>query len=170
VGPWVWSRAEVPQTFHKQNMPITNPFASENEMDQMCGGFQLTRMQRMYAFGFLFGIGFVLSFISTLILLGGNLGGFAALYTFGNILSLVSTGFLIGFVNQFKKMFDSDRILATGLFLGSMVVTLISAFVLKWPVLTLLFCIIQYFALLWYSISYIPFARDFVKSIFSKCF
>jgi hypothetical protein len=151
-------------------MPITNPFASENEMDQMCGGFQLTRMQRLYAFGFLFGIGFVLSFISTLVFFGGQLGAFAALYTFGNILSLVSTGFLIGFANQFKKMFDSDRIIATGLFLGSMVLTLISAFALRLSILTFLFCVIQYLALLWYSISYIPFARDFVKSIFAKCF
>jgi hypothetical protein len=157
-------------------MPITNPFATENEMDQMCGGFQLTRMQRMYAFGTLFAVGFVLSIISTLLLFGGNLGGFAALYTLGNILSLVSTGFLIGFVKQFQKMFDESRRIATLVFLVSMVLTLIFAFVIKIQFITLILCVVQYLALIWYfslirySISYIPFARDFVKSIFTKCF
>lgn len=68
----------------------------------MCGGLQLTRMQRIYAFAGLFAVGFLLSFISTFLLFSGNLGGFATLYTIGNILSLVATGFLVGFVAQLK--------------------------------------------------------------------
>jgi hypothetical protein len=131
-------------------MPLTNPFATENEMDQMCGGFQLTRVQRLYAFGTLFAVGFILSFISTLLLFGGNLGAFAVLYTLGNILSLISTGFLIGFFKQFQKMFDSTRILASGIFLTSMALTLVSAFVIRVQFLTLIFCLIQYLALIWY--------------------
>ena len=71
-------------------------------MDQMCGGFQLTRMQRFYGFGICFGAGFLISFLSTFLLFGGQIGAFAALYTIGNILSLVGTGFLTGFVNQLK--------------------------------------------------------------------
>ncbi len=149
---------------------MRNPFAQENEMDSMCGGFQLTRMQRMYAFGFCFGIGFVFSILGTILLFSGQLGAFGVLYTLGNILSLISTGFLIGFVKQFKKMFDETRRIASGVFFVTIILTLVSAFMLKVGILTLIFCVIQYLALIWYSLSYIPFARDFVKSTFTKCF
>ena len=151
-------------------MPITNPFSQENEMDKMCGNYQLTRVQRLYAFGTLFAIGFVLSFLSTILLFSGALGAFAILYTLGNVISLVATGFLVGFVKQFTKMFDPNRRIASITFLVTMVLTLISAFVLKIGIITLLLCVVQYLALLWYSLSYIPFARDFIKSTFGKCF
>ncbi|ORY46518.1 SFT2-like protein, partial [Rhizoclosmatium globosum] len=86
------------------------------------------------------------------------------LYTFGNIVSLVSTGFLVGFIKQFQKMFDSTRFVAALIFIGSLVATLIVAFTLKSVILTIICCIIQWLALLWYSASYIPFARDMIKS------
>ncbi|CAG8637894.1 11246_t:CDS:2, partial [Paraglomus occultum] len=47
--------------------------------------FKLSRTQRLYAFG--------------------NITGFAVLYTLGNVVSLVSTGFLVGFKKQVKTMF-----------------------------------------------------------------
>ena len=85
-------------------------------------------------------------------------------------MSLLATGFLTGFITQFKRMFDKSRLMATIIFLGLLVATLVSAFTLKIGFLTLLLCVGQYFALLWYSISYIPFARDMVKSCFSGFF
>lgn len=74
----------------------------------MCGGFQLTRMQRFYAFGICFGVGTVLSFCSTFLLLTGNQAGFAVLYTIGNIIALIATGFLIGFIAQFKVILNNN--------------------------------------------------------------
>jgi hypothetical protein len=88
-----------PKHNQKNNM---NPFAQQSEMDQMCGNFQLTRMQRFYGFGGCFAAGFLISFLSTFLLFSGSIGPFAALYTMGNILSLIGTGFLTGFVTQFK--------------------------------------------------------------------
>ncbi|KAJ3017976.1 UNVERIFIED_CONTAM: Vesicle transport protein SFT2B [Siphonaria sp. JEL0065] len=133
-------------------------------LEEMCGGFKLTRTQRFYGFGICFGVGVLLSVLSTLLLTTANVGGFAVLYTFGNIVSIVSTGFLVGFIQQFKKMFDSSRLAAALIFLGSMIATLIVAFTLHSFLLTIICCIIQMLALFWYSASYIPFARDLIKS------
>ncbi|EGF78344.1 hypothetical protein BATDEDRAFT_13268, partial [Batrachochytrium dendrobatidis JAM81] len=95
---------------------------------------------------------------------------FALFFTIGNVISLIGTGFLIGFMSQLKKMFDPSRWIATCVFLGSLALTLVFAFAVKIAVLTIICCVFQYLALLWYSISYIPFARDVVKSFFGSCF
>ncbi|KAI8897955.1 Got1/Sft2-like family-domain-containing protein [Globomyces pollinis-pini] len=144
---------------------MQNPFSQGNEMDQMCGGFKLSRTERFYAFGCCFLSGFVLSFLSTFSLGTGNIGMFATLYSIGNIVSLLATGFLIGFMKQFSKMFDPTRRTAAVVFWGLLILTFVSAFSLKITIITLVVCIGQYVALLWYSLSYIPFARDGVKAM-----
>lgn len=48
---------------------------------------------------------------------------------------------------------------ATIIMLAAIVMTLVAAFVLKSGGLTILFAIIQFFAVTWYSLSYIPYAR-----------
>ncbi|KAL4232494.1 Vesicle transport protein SFT2B [Mactra antiquata] len=94
---------------------------------------------------------------------------FAVFYTLGNILSLTSTCFLMGPCNQLKKMFASTRIFATILVIVMLILTLVCALALKNAGLTLLCCIVQFLALTWYSLSYIPFARDAVKKCFEGC-
>ena len=56
----------------------------------------LTFKQRLMGFGGCFGVGMLLSFLSTLNLWSGNYQGFGALYSIGNITALLSTGFLMG--------------------------------------------------------------------------
>ncbi|CAF1024842.1 unnamed protein product [Adineta steineri] len=102
----------------------------------------------------LLGIGSVIVYF-----LGNNLSGFAILYSVAVIFGLGSTIFLMGPMKQLKKMFDSSRLIATIVFLASIVMTLISALVIKSGVLVLIFVIVQFLALGWYTISYIPFAR-----------
>ncbi|XP_054038324.1 vesicle transport protein SFT2B isoform X2 [Rissa tridactyla] len=82
---------------------------------------------------------------------------FAVFYTLGNIASIGSTLFLMGPMKQLKRMFEPTRLIAT--------------IVMLWRKegLALLFCILQFFALAWYSISFIPFARDAVKKCVSVC-
>ncbi|XP_055980875.1 vesicle transport protein SFT2A isoform X2 [Sorex fumeus] len=75
---------------------------------------------------------------------------FAVFYTFGNIAALASTCFLMGPVKQLKKMFDTTRLLATVLMLWEK------------KGLALLFCLLQFLSMTWYSLSYIPYARDAV--------
>ena len=62
-------------------------------------------------------------------------------------------------------MFDATRITASLVFLGSLIFTIVSAFAFNVAFITLISCLIQYLALIWYSLSYIPFARDAVKGL-----
>ncbi|XP_064266125.1 vesicle transport protein SFT2B isoform X3 [Passer domesticus] len=82
---------------------------------------------------------------------------FAVFYTLGNIASIGSTMFLMGPMKQLKRMFEPTRLIAT--------------IVMLWckAGLALLFCILQFFAMAWYSISFIPYARDAVKKCVSVC-
>lgn len=52
---------------------------------------------------------------------------FGILYSIGNLVAICSTAFLLGPMKQFKKMFDSTRIIATGIYLGTIVLTLLVA-------------------------------------------
>ncbi|XP_059506202.1 SFT2 domain containing 2a isoform X2 [Stegostoma tigrinum] len=94
---------------------------------------------------------------------------FAVFYSIGNIASIGSTLFLMGPVKQIKKMFEPTRLVATIVMLVCLVCTLCSAFWWKKAALALIFCILQFFAMAWYSISYIPFARDAVIKCFTTC-
>uniref|UniRef100_A0A6I8RBY8 Vesicle transport protein n=1 Tax=Xenopus tropicalis TaxID=8364 RepID=A0A6I8RBY8_XENTR len=106
-----------------------------------------------------FVIGVACSILGTCLLWvpGKGLALFAIFYTIGNVSSLGSTFFLMGPLKQLKKMFEMTRLIAT--------------IVMLWKIkgLALLFCILQFFAMAWYSISFIPFARDAVKKCFSTC-
>uniref|UniRef100_A0A1I8NP16 Vesicle transport protein n=1 Tax=Stomoxys calcitrans TaxID=35570 RepID=A0A1I8NP16_STOCA len=85
----------------------------------------------------------------------------------GSIMTQVYTCFLMGPVNQLKKMFSDTRLIATCIVIFSIIMTLIASIVLGKPGLTLIFIIIQSLAMTWYSLSYIPYARDAVKKTVS---
>ncbi|XP_006871238.1 PREDICTED: vesicle transport protein SFT2A [Chrysochloris asiatica] len=87
---------------------------------------------------------------------------FAVFYTLGNIAALASTCFLMGPLKQLKKMFETTRLLATILVLLCFIFTLCAAFWWHKKGLALLFCILQFLSMTWYSLSYIPYARDAV--------
>ncbi|KAI3915930.1 hypothetical protein MKW98_004371 [Papaver atlanticum] len=52
---------------------------------------------------------------------------FAVLFTFGNILAVGSTAFLIGPAQQLRMMFDPVRVCATTIYIGSVILALIFA-------------------------------------------
>merc|ERR1712127_351962 len=136
-------------------------------IDELWQSSTLSWSTRIKGFLFLFVLGTLISLLAS-IFFWSNVGGlvtFAVLYTLGNVCSIGSTVFLMGPVSQLKKMFASTRVIATIVMLVALVLTLISAFVLDDKFLCFLFIIIQFFAMLWYSISYIPFARDAVKKV-----
>lgn len=93
-------------------------------------------------------------------LLEGNITIFAVLYSVSNIFGLGSTFFLVGPLAQLKKMFKPVRLWSAILFLVFIALTLVAALVLKNPGLTICFAVLQYLALLWYTLSYIPGARQ----------
>ncbi|TKR92980.1 hypothetical protein L596_007522 [Steinernema carpocapsae] len=110
------------------------------------------------------------SLSSTALLFAGKMTGFCILVSLGSILSIGGTCFLMGPVQQLQKMFESTRLVATIVYLAMIVLTLVAGLVLRNGALALIFVIGQYIAMAWYSISYIPFARDFVSKLMCSCF
>ncbi|KAI0709057.1 SFT2-domain-containing protein [Earliella scabrosa] len=126
----------------------------------------LTRTQRLYGFIGCLALGFILSLLGTIFLILGSLTSFAFLYALGTIISLIGTGFLIGFFKQLKLMFKPVRVVATILFLGSIGLIFVGAFVIRNGILCIVFVIIEYLAYTWYTLSYIPYARSAVLKVF----
>lgn len=65
-------------------------------------------------------------------------------------------------------MTNKTRLITSLIFVGSLIMTLISALVFQNALLVLIFLIIQICAYIWYVASYIPFARDCLKGCLKK--
>ncbi|XP_020251422.1 vesicle transport protein SFT2B-like isoform X2 [Asparagus officinalis] len=94
---------------------------------------------------------------------------FAVLFSFGNLLAIGSTAFLIGPVQQTRMMLDPVRFYASAIYVGSVVLALICALWIHNKVLTLIAIISEICALIWYSLSYVPFARRMVSELLISC-
>eukprot|EP00127_Corallochytrium_limacisporum_P003285 Clim_evm134s147 gene=Clim_evmTU134s147 len=129
------------------------------------GMCELSRMERIYGFVTCFAVGFLLSAVSIISLSFGNIKGFATLYSFGNIVSLMSSCFFSGPVAQTKRMFDQSRMVASLVMILSIILCLISAVVLDSLLLTIVFLCVEMAAMLWYMLSYIPGGRTALRAL-----
>lgn len=136
----------------------------EKFQEEICPS--LSYEQRLYGFIGCFVTGWIISLLScfALVHIKDQPGKFAVLYTFGNVVALCSTCFLWGPCSQLKSMMKSHRLIASILYLVSMVATLVCAFTGQKVILIVLCIFVQFFALLWYCLSYIPYARQMVKA------
>ncbi|KAK7851491.1 uncharacterized protein LOC112017987 [Quercus suber] len=130
------------------------------------GFFSLSPMQRVYAFAAFFVAGLACMILSLIVF--AKPIKFAVLFTFGNLLAVGSTAFLLGPVQQMRMMFDSARIYATAIYLGCVVLALICALWIHNKILTIIAIISELCALIWYSLSYIPFARRIVSGLMMR--
>lgn len=123
-------------------------------------------------------LGYILSFGSFFRftdLMLGDPTPFVVYSTVGNFISLSGSFFLYSPSSQLKKMFHEKRKIATLLYLGSLFTTLSVAFIpfsdkfrgVKAMILVLLL-ICQFFAIAWYCLSYIPFARQMATRAFNS--
>ncbi|XP_028793314.1 vesicle transport protein SFT2B, partial [Neltuma alba] len=124
--------------------------------------------QRIHGFIICFVAGLTCTLLSMIVFL--NPIKFGITFTLGNLLSLGSTAFLIGPKRQLTMMLDPVRIYATAIFIASIIIALICALYAHNKLLTLLAIILEFGALVWYSLSYIPFARSMVSKILVSCF
>ncbi|XP_073483700.1 vesicle transport protein SFT2A isoform X7 [Aquarana catesbeiana] len=124
---------------------------------------------KWFAVFFTLGIAFSILGSALLWVPGAGIKLFAVFYTLGNVAALTSTCFLMGPVKQLKKMFEPTRLIATVVMLLCLICTLCAVFWWQKKGLAFLFCILQFLAMTWYSISYIPFARDAIIKCFSSC-
>ncbi|XP_060522373.1 vesicle transport protein SFT2B [Cylas formicarius] len=138
-------------------------------MSQLNDASTLSWSTRVKGFIACFIIGVLLTLLGSFALFFNGMGIFAVFYTLGNIVSLLSTCFLMGPVNQLQKMFAATRAIATCLVLGAIIMTLLSALMWHKAGLALLFIIIQSLSMTWYSLSYIPYARDAVRKTVMSC-
>jgi len=131
----------------------------------------MTYKQRLIGFGSCLGLALLFCHLSMLFLpsLAVIPAGFAVPYTFGNILAVCSTGFLVGPLRQLKMMLNPTRIIASIIYVLALALTLVAAFVLDSKFLVLVAVIVQFCAIIWYCLSYIPFARQIAKTMFNSC-
>uniref|UniRef100_A0A7S0YNV7 Vesicle transport protein n=1 Tax=Hemiselmis tepida TaxID=464990 RepID=A0A7S0YNV7_9CRYP len=85
---------------------------------------------------------------------------FAVSYSLGNLLMLGSTAFLVGPKKQIQNMCQGHRALASSSYVAAMVGTIYSALWLRVWIMVLACIGVQFAALVWYSLSYIPFGRQ----------
>jgi len=132
--------------------------------------FGLSYGTRIKGFAACFVGGFLFSLLGGMMLFFGNLRAFAIFYTMGSLVGIGSTLFLLGPWKQLQRMCATTRVVATIVMFAALVLTLMSALYWKKNGLTLIFIIVQFFAMTWYSLSYIPYARDAVKKFLNSMF
>ena len=71
---------------------------------------------------------------------------------------------MIGFKKQIENMADPERRYTSIIFVGALIGTMVSSLFFHSKLLVLLFLIIQIPAFIWYTATYIPFAREFLIS------
>ncbi|KAF8643615.1 hypothetical protein HU200_066669 [Digitaria exilis] len=126
----------------------------------------LSPVQRIYAFAACLVAGLALMILSFIVFVRPI--KFAVMFTFGNILAIGSTAFVMGPQKQLRMMFDPVRLYATAIYVGCVILALIFALGIHDKLLTLIAIICEICALFWYSLSYIPFARRMVSDLMVK--
>jgi hypothetical protein len=141
-------------------------------LNEMCPA--MSYKQRLLGFASCLAVGFCLtfgSFFRMVQLVGGNPVPFVLFYSLGNVISLLGSFFLWGPLAQLKSMFEGVRVVATVVYLASLVLTLAVALVNPFPTQSLILVIlivVQFSAYVWYSLSYIPYAQRWLLSACSS--
>ncbi|XP_054788185.1 uncharacterized protein LOC129294090 isoform X2 [Prosopis cineraria] len=121
-----------------------NDEAQESFLGEESGVFcSLSPMQRVYGFAACLVAGLVCMLVSVVVF--AKPIKFAVLFTFGNLLAIGSTAFLVGPAQQIGMMFDPVRVVATAIYLGCVVIALVCALLIRSKVLTIIAIIARNF-------------------------
>eukprot|EP01023_Acetabularia_acetabulum_P009189 TRINITY_DN14065_c0_g1_i4.p2 TRINITY_DN14065_c0_g1~~TRINITY_DN14065_c0_g1_i4.p2 ORF type:complete len:165 (-),score=14.45 TRINITY_DN14065_c0_g1_i4:1526-2020(-) len=131
----------------------------------------LTWTQRLWGFGICFAVGMLFTIISIWFVFVLNFKGFGVFYTLGSIATIASTFFLMGPLKQFKRMFKYNRWIASLVYVGSIILTLVVAFAMKNSgFLVLILVVIQFCAMIWYILTYVPGGQAMLGRCFGLSF
>ncbi|XP_075501631.1 uncharacterized protein LOC142539799 [Primulina tabacum] len=163
------------QAFEKMKMLVGMDVEDEEQLQQESSFFDdfnrnctLSTKQRLYGFAICLAAGITCTILSMLVFFKPI--KFGITFSFGNMLALGSTAFLIGPKRQVTMMLDPVRIYATAIYIASIIFALFCAVYVRNKILTFLGIVLEFGALIWYSLSYIPFARSMVSKIMVQCF
>ncbi|KAI9023679.1 ER-to-golgi vesicle protein transport Sft2 [Phycomyces nitens] len=121
--------------------------------------YQMSRVERVMACALCLALGiacFFLAFFLFLPILVITPGKFAATFTLGSILILVSIAMLRGPWSHLCHMISVERLPFTCTYLGTMGLTLYFSIGARKTIPTIIFAVCQLVALVWYFGSYIP--------------
>ncbi|ONK81167.1 uncharacterized protein A4U43_C01F25990 [Asparagus officinalis] len=152
--------------FH-QSLVGADEEQEEDFLGEFSGSCSLSPVQRLYGCAACLVAGLAFMLLSLIVFYRPV--KFAVLFSFGNLLAIGSTAFLIGPVQQTRMMLDPVRFYASAIYVGSVVLALICALWIHNKVLTLIAIISEICALIWYSLSYVPFARRMVSELLISC-
>jgi hypothetical protein len=167
------AEASREESWFKSLPMLPMPFGGKKEEEgagegEAMGGWcclpecNLSWRERIIAWAFCSAVGLLSNFIATsrapLILLFPS--KFALPYTLGNILSLLSTTFLVGPRRQCSSFAQPVRRAPVACYFGCLLGTLLSAFYFHSAFLTLTFCIAQTVAYVVYCITFIPYGAS----------
>eukprot|EP00933_Yihiella_yeosuensis_P014698 TRINITY_DN13066_c1_g1_i1.p1 TRINITY_DN13066_c1_g1~~TRINITY_DN13066_c1_g1_i1.p1 ORF type:complete len:193 (-),score=31.37 TRINITY_DN13066_c1_g1_i1:39-617(-) len=137
---------------------------------------RITLRQRLFGWLCCFGMGLLLqaaSFGSVVRALMGHPGHFALVYTLGNMVAMTGTFFLAGPAKQMRNMTQKNRAKNSAVFIGAMLATLVAVEATPFfgrALLILLLVVVQWMALVWYTLSYIPYGRTMARKFLRKGF
>lgn len=147
--------------------PVGNGGGVLEDMSDSC---KLSWKQRLIGFVACAVVGVVLGFLGYFfIAVKHDFRRFAIVFTLGSIVTIMSTAFLMGPMNQFRLMLQKGRIYATLTWVVAMGLTLFFGFKKK-TVPTVLFMVLQILAFIWYSLTYIPFVLGMLTRAIKKPF
>lgn len=135
-------------------------------MDDLRVMASLTPFQRLTGFFMSLGMGIVficiaITFVPTIALFPKK---FAFFFTCGNFFSVAATSFLVGPQKQLRSMVEAHRAQVAMTYVASTFITLYAALSLQSSVLSITFAVVQIASVVWYGLSYIPFARQVVST------
>ncbi|KAK5579640.1 hypothetical protein RB653_009325 [Dictyostelium firmibasis] len=126
----------------------------------------LTYFQRLTGFIICLVIGLIFLGMSTMVLFIPR--QFAKFYSLGSLSIIIGLIILVGVKKQIANIMSSrERLYSTILYIGSIFATIYFALSLQSTILTLLFVVIQFITVIWYSLSYIPFGQSMISGTFS---
>lgn len=138
------------------------------ENESICPSLPLK--ERLIGFAACFVLGMILNVLSWASVFVGNYVSFGVMFTLGNISAIAGSLFLAGPTKQAKRMFTESRWITTAVYLVSLVATLLVAFLLHNGILVILCSLVQWMAMWWYFLSYIPGAQECIKGALAAKF
>ncbi|KPA73442.1 hypothetical protein ABB37_09884 [Leptomonas pyrrhocoris] len=130
-------------------------------MDGLSEMTDLSYTQRISGFLMMMGMGILFVLLGLFLWMSPK--RFAFFTTCGNVFCVCSTMFLAGAKQQLQTMFQANRFEAACLYLVSVALTLVSAVWLKSSLLCIVFALVQLGCVLWYALSFLPYARQTIK-------